>query len=67
LNDKFHHAAPYRGDAIDHTFKTMRRALSGKSGCSTAKNMSTFLRSDQPWLQVYSGENYIGWDWPLNP
>jgi aldose 1-epimerase len=39
--DKFHHAAPYRGDAIDHTFKTTAPGVSGKSGCSTAKNMTT--------------------------
>lgn len=42
---------------IDHTFKTPNSGDEWEVRVfSTAKNMTTYLRCDQPWLQVYSGE-----------
>ena len=48
---------PVAATRIDHTFKT---PVSGSewevSVFNAAKNMTTYLRCDQPWVQVYSGE-----------
>ncbi|HHD7495750.1 TPA: aldose-1-epimerase [Klebsiella oxytoca] len=42
---------------IDHTFKTLDSGNKWEVRVfSAAKNMTTWLRCDQPWLQVYSGE-----------
>lgn len=43
--------------AIDHTFRTMPPDAEWEVRMtSPSQNMSTFLRSHQPWLQVYTGE-----------
>ena len=43
--------------AIDHTFRTLPPDDEWEVRMiSPAQNMSTFLRSHQPWLQVYTGE-----------
>lgn len=48
---------PVAATQIDHTFKT---PVSGREWevrmFSATKNMTTYLRCDQPWLQIYSGE-----------
>ncbi|WP_410753037.1 aldose-1-epimerase [Citrobacter youngae] len=42
---------------IDHTFRTLPPGAEWEVRMtSPAQNMSTFLRSHQPWLQVYTGE-----------
>lgn len=48
---------PIGATRIDHTFRTQASGDEWKvSVFSPSKNMTTFLRSNQPWLQVYSGE-----------
>ena len=43
--------------AIDHTFRTMPPDAEWEVRMtSPSQNMSTFLLSHQPWLQVYTGE-----------
>lgn len=42
---------------IDHTFKTLTSGMEWEVRiASPSKGMATWLRGDQPWLQVYSGE-----------
>lgn len=48
---------PIASTAIDHTLKCVSSPNEWEVRMtSPAQNMSTFLRSHQPWLQVYTGE-----------
>ncbi|WP_376767714.1 aldose-1-epimerase [Klebsiella huaxiensis] len=48
---------PIAATQIDHTFKTTAPDDEWEVRMfSAAKKMTTYLRCDQPWLQVYSGE-----------
>lgn len=53
-------AKPVGALRIDHTFKTVMPELSPSEWevviTSQQQNMSVYLRSDQPWLQVYTGD-----------
>ncbi|MEB5923224.1 aldose-1-epimerase [Franconibacter daqui] len=48
---------------VDHTFKTLANGKAWEVRLTSQRQaMSTFLRSDQPWLQIYTGDklNRIG-------
>lgn len=48
---------PVGATCIDHTFQVLASGDEWQvSVFSPSKNMTTYLRSNQPWLQVYSGE-----------
>lgn len=48
---------PIEATQIDHTLKTASAGTQWEVRiASSSQSMSTWLRSDQPWLQIYSGE-----------